>query len=125
MKGCGHKTYNSEQVIKEDKEEAKTDEAREAAQEEQKVSVLLVTHGNIILHSISSNIEVYINNQQFYNSNGLYAHKSYFSNNFKGAIFEYKAVLQCVGYDYEKFPDDFMEALLSETFFHIENEYAQ
>ena len=29
-----------------------------------------------------SNVEVYINNQQFYNSNGLYAHKSYISHNF-------------------------------------------
>ena len=38
------------------------------------------------MHSIFSNVEVYINNQQIYNSNGLNAHKSYISNNFKGAI---------------------------------------
>ena len=42
------------------------------------------------MHSIISNVEVYINNQQIYNSNGLYAHKSYISNNFKTAISEYK-----------------------------------
>ena len=66
---------------------------------------------------IFSNVEVYINNQQIYNSNGLYAHKSYISNNFKGAIFEYKGVLHCEVYDYEDFPDEIVEAPLSEPFF--------
>ena len=47
----------------------------------------------------------------------MYAHKSYISNNFKGAIFEYKGVLHCEGYDYVEFPDEFMEAPLSEPFF--------
>ena len=60
---------------------------------------------------------MYINNQQIYNSNGLYAHKSYISNNFKGAIFEYKGLLHCEGYDYEEFPDENMEASLSDSFF--------
>ena len=60
---------------------------------------------------------MYINNQQIYKSNGLYAHISYISNNFKGAIFEYKGVLHCEGYDYEEFPDEIMEAPLSEPFF--------
>ena len=69
------------------------------------------------MHSIFSNVEVYINNQQIYNSKGLYAHKSYISNNFKGAISEYKGVLHCEGYDYEEFPDEIMEAPLSEPFF--------
>ena len=69
------------------------------------------------MHSILSNAEVYINNQQIYNSNGLYAHKSYISNIFKGAISEYKGVLHCEGYDYEEFPDENMEAPLSELFF--------
>ena len=68
------------------------------------------------MHSIFSNVEVYINNQQIYNSNGWYAHKSYISNNFKGAIFEYKGVLHCGGYDYEEFADEIMEAPLSEPF---------
>ena len=80
-------------------------------------AVPLVTHVNNILHSILSNVEVYINNQQIYNSNGLYAHKSYISNKFKGAISEYKGVLHCEGYDYEEFLDEFMEAPLSEHFF--------
>ena len=60
---------------------------------------------------------MYNNNQQIYNSNGLYAHKFYISNNFKGAISEYKGVLHCEGYDYEEFPDEIMEAPLSEPFF--------
>ena len=59
---------------------------------------------------------MYIKNQQIYNSNELYAHKSYFSNNFTGAISEYKGVLHCEGYDYEEFPDEIFEAPLSEPF---------
>ena len=79
LKGRGYETHNTKEVKKEHKEETKAEE-EETADEE---LVLLVTHVNIILHSFFSNVEVYINNQQFYNSNGLYAHKSYISNNFK------------------------------------------
>ena len=61
--------------------------------------------------SIFSNVEVYINNQQIYNSNGLYAHKSYISNNFKAAVSEYKGVLHCEGYDYEQDTGDIANAL--------------
>ena len=45
------------------------------------------------MHSIFSNVEVYINSRQVYNSNGLYAHKSYNSNNFKATISEYRGLL--------------------------------
>ena len=55
--------------------------------------------------SIFSNVEVYINNQQIYNSNGLFAHKSYISNNFEAAISEYKEVLHCEGHDFEQDPE--------------------
>ena len=48
---------------------------------------------------------MYINNQQIYNSNGLYAHKFYISNNFQAAISEYKGVLHCEVYDYEQDPE--------------------
>ena len=113
VKGRGYETYNTKEVKKEHKEEAKVEE-EETANEE---PVPLVTHVNNILHSIFSNVEVYINNQQIYNSNGLYVHKSYISNNFKGAISEYKGVLHCEGYDCEEFPDELMEAPLSEPFF--------
>ena len=60
---------------------------------------------------------MYINNQQFHNSNGFYANKSYISNNLKGAISELKGVLHCEGYDYEEFPEEIMEAPPSEPFF--------
>ena len=59
---------------------------------------------------------MYINNQQIYISNGLYVHKSYISNNFKGALFEYKGVLRFEVYEDEKFPDEIIEAPLSEPF---------
>ena len=51
-------------------------------------------------------MEVYIDIQQIYKSNGLYAHKSCISNTFKAAISEYKGVLQCEGYDYQQDPED-------------------
>ena len=59
--------------------------------------VPLVTHVNNIFHSIFSDVEVYINNQQIYSSNGFFAQKSLISNNFKGAISEFKSILQCKG----------------------------
>ena len=114
VRGRGYETYNTKEVKKERKQEAKAEE-EETAEEE--APVLLVTQVNKILHSVFSNVEVYINNQQIYISNGLFAHKSYFSNNFKGATSEYKGVLQCEGYDYEELPDEIMEAPLSELFF--------
>ena len=115
VKGRGYETYNIKEVKKEHKEETKAEEEETA--EDEKATVPLVTHVNNILHSIFSNVEVYINNQQIYNSNGLYAHISYISNNFKGAISEHKGVLHCEGYDYEEFPDEIMEVPLSEPFF--------
>ena len=36
------------------------------------------------MHSLFSNCEVYFNNEQVYTSNGLYAHKSFLSNEFSG-----------------------------------------
>ena len=96
----------------EHKEEAKVEE-KEAVKE---APVPLVTHVSKILHSIFSNVEVCINNQQIHISNGLYAQKPYIFNNFKGAISEYKRVSHCEGYDCEEFPDEIMEAPLSEPF---------
>ena len=113
VRNRGTEIYNTKEVNKEHKEEAKAEE-EETAEDE---PVPLVTHVHNILHSNFSNVEVHINNQQIYNSIGLYAHKSYISNNFKEAISEYKGVLHCEGYDYEEFPDEIMEAPLSEPFF--------
>ena len=80
--------------------------------EEEQEEVARVTYVNNIMHSIFSNVEVYIINQQIYNSNGLYAHKSYISNNFKAAISEYKGNLHCEGYDYQQDPEDISNSLL-------------
>ena len=114
VRGRGYETYNTKELRKEHKEKAKLEE-EETAEEEAPVS--LVTDLNNILHSFFSNVEVYITNQQTYNSNGVNASKSYISNNFKGAISEDKGVLHCEGHDYEEFPDEIMETLLSEPFF--------
>ena len=54
---------------------------------------------------------MYINNQQIYKYSGLYAHKSYISNNFKAIISKYKGVLHCEGYDYEQDPEDISNPL--------------
>ena len=66
---------------------------------------------NNIMHSMISNVEVYINNQQIYNSKGFFAHKTYISNNFKAATSEYKGVLHCEGYDYEQDTEDIANPL--------------
>ena len=104
VKGRGYDTYESKEKKKEHKNESVvfTETGDDDDQEEEEARV---TYLNKIMHSISSNVEVYTNNQQIYNSNGLYAHKSYISNNFKGAITEYKRVLHCEGYDYEQDPE--------------------
>ena len=114
IRGRGYETYYTKEVKKEHKDESNA-EKEETAEED--APAPLVTHVNNILHSIFSNVEVYINNQQIYISNGLYVHKSYISNNFKGTISEYKGVLHCEGYDYEEFPDEIVKAPLSEPFF--------
>ena len=97
VKGRGYDTYASKKKEHKDETvvftETGTDEEEEVAR---------VTYVNNIMHWIFSNVELYINNQRIYNSNGLYAHKSYISNNFKAAISEYKGVLHCEGYDYEQ-----------------------
>ncbi len=111
VRGRGYETYNSKEVKKEHKRKAKTEE-EETAEEE--APVPLVTHVNNFSRSIFPNVEAYINNQQIYNSNGLYAHRF---NNFKGAISEYKGVLHCEGGNYEELPDEILEAPLSESFF--------
>ena len=52
------------------------------------------------------NAEVYFNNQQIYKSDGLYAHKFYLSNNFKGAVTEYMGILHCEGFECEQDPNN-------------------
>ena len=68
-----------------------------------------ITHVNNILHSVFSNAELYINNHQIYNSNGLYAHKSHISDKVKSLLSDYKRALHCEGYDYEEDPEHLLE----------------
>ena len=105
VKGRGYDKYESKEKKKEHKDDSVvfTETGTDDDEEEE---VARVTYVYNIMHSIFSNVEVYINNQQIYNSNGLYAHKSYISKNFKAAISEYKGVLHCEGYDYEQDPQD-------------------
>ena len=110
VKGHGYDTYESKEKKKEHKDELVvfTETGDDESEEEE---VARVTYVNNIMHSIFSNVEVYINNQQIYNSNGLYAHKTYVSNKFKAAISEYKGVLHCEGYDFEQDPEDISNPL--------------
>ena len=116
VKGRGYDTYESKEKKKEHKDESVIFTETGTGDEEEQEDLARVTYVNNIMHSIFSNVEVYINNQQIYNSNGLYAHKSYISNNFKAAISEYKGVLHCEGYDYEQDPEDIANPL-PEPFF--------
>ena len=107
VKGRGYDTYESKEKKKEHKDESVVFTATGTDDSDEEEEVARVTYVNNIMHSISSDVEVYINNQQIYNSNGLYAHKSYISNNFKAAISENKGILHCEGYDYEQDPEDY------------------
>ena len=100
VKGRGYDTYESKEKKKELKDEfvVFTETGTDDDEEEE---VARVTYVNSIMHSIFSNVEVYINKQHIYNSNELYAHKSYILNNFEAAISEYKGVSHCEDYDYE------------------------
>ena len=67
IRGRGYETYNTKEVKNEHKQDAKAEEEETAEQ----APVPLITNVKNILHSFSSNVEAYINNQQVYNSNGL------------------------------------------------------
>ena len=110
IKGRGYDTCESKEKKKEHKGESVVF-TKTGDDEEEQEEVARVTYVNNIIHSIISNVEVYINNQQIYNSNGLHAHKSYISNNFKTGISEYKGVLHFEGYDYERDPEDISNPL--------------
>ena len=72
VKGRGYERYDSKEKKKEHKDESV--DFTKTGNDEEEEEVARVTYVNNILHSIFSNVEVFINNQQIYNSNGLYAH---------------------------------------------------
>ena len=63
-----------------------------------------LTHVNNLLHSLFSNCEVYLNNQQVYNSNGLYGHKALISNEFNASTMNNEGILACHGYELRNIP---------------------
>ena len=83
VKGRGYHTNESKEkkVDHQDESVVFTETGTDDDDDDEEEEVARVTYVNNIMHSIFSNVEVYINNQQIYNSNGLYAHKSYISNN--------------------------------------------
>ena len=82
VKGLGYDTCESKEMRKEHKDESVvfTETGDDNDQEEE---VARVTYVNNIMLSIFLNVEMYKNNQQIYNSNGLNAHKPYISNNLR------------------------------------------
>ena len=68
-----------------------------------------LTHVNNLFNSLFSKCEVYLNNQQVYNSNGLYGHKVLNSNEFNASTND--GILACHGYEFEKELSDFDESL--------------
>ena len=110
-KGCAFDSFKTTEEKKEHKEDAvfteTGDDDVEFIEEDKRVPHII--HVNNILHSIFSNAELYINNHQIYYSNGLYAHKSHISYNFKSLLSDYQGVLHCEGYDYEDDPENLAE----------------
>ena len=91
--GLRYETYKNKEVKKELKEQSKeVAENAETEEEEEDVPVPLITHVNNVLHSIFSDVDMYIKNQQIYKSNRLYVQKFKVFINFKEVISEYKAV---------------------------------
>ena len=66
-----------------------------------------LTHVNNILHSLFSNCEVYLNNQQVYNSNGLYGHKALISNEVNASTRNNEGIMACHGHEFEKEPSNY------------------
>ena len=110
VKGRGFDTYKTTEK-KEHKDDAVFTETGDDDVEciEEDEGVPHITHVNNILLPIFSNAELYINNHQIYNTNGLSAHKYHISNNFKSTLSDYKGVLHCEGYDYEEDPENLVE----------------
>ena len=103
-------TYKTREKKKEHKKDTVFTEAGNHDVEviEEGEEVPHITHVNIILHSVLSNADLYINNDQIYNSKGLFAYKSHISNNFKITLIDYKGVLHFEGYDCEEDPKNLL-----------------
>ena len=110
--------YYEKNIIAEVQEEHKEEPKEPAADEQTEVdtTVPLVFRLNNILHSILSNVKVYMNNHQFYNSFGLYVNESFITGSFKGAVSGNNGVWHCEKSGYEECPDGTMCASWYGTF---------
>ena len=113
VKGRGFFTYKTTEKKKDHKEDTVFTETGDDDVEfiEEGEVVPHITHVNNILPSIFSNAELYNNNHQFYNSNGVYTHKSHLSNKFKSTLTDYKRALHCEGHDHGEDPENLLEGL--------------
>ena len=104
VEGRGFDTYKTTEKKKDHPEDTVFTETGDDDFEfiEEDEGVLHITHVNNILHSFFSNAELYFNNHQIYNSNGLCVQKSHISSNFKSTLSDYKGVFHCEGYYYEE-----------------------
>ena len=67
-------------------------------------------HVNTLLHSLFSNCEVYLNNQQVYNSKCLYGLNALISNEFNASTKSNEGILACHGHEFEKEPSNFQKS---------------
>ena len=88
VKGRGFDAYKTIEKKKKHKEDTVFTERGDDDVEfiEEGKGVRHITHVESFLHPIFSNAELYFNNHQIYNSNGLYAHKSHFFMSFKSTL---------------------------------------
>ena len=121
-RGRGYETYNTKEVKEENEEEAKAEEKEIA---EENAPVPLVTHVNNILHSIFYNVEVYINNQQIYNSNDSMRTNRIYSTTSRELSLNTTEFCTARGTTMKIFLMKLWKRLcLNSTFFHKENENA-
>ena len=69
------------------------------------------------LHSLFSNCEVYLNNEQLHSANSLSAHQAFVSAVFSGTKRTEESLSQSQGYRYEIEPNDFTIRAFTDTVF--------
>lgn len=66
----------------------------------------LVIPVNNMMHSLFSNVELYMNGTPVYTSNGLYGHKAFISNEISHTAGMKNSLLKCQGYEFDSNPSD-------------------
>ena len=117
VSGRGYATNNTKEVEQEHEDESKEAAAKRQRRRKKVVQFVLFVHVNNIMRSMFSNVEVYINSQQIYNSN-----KDCMRTNLTCATFPRQPSLKIREFctargTNSRFFHDTMEALLSQTSF--------